>query len=237
MKSLIRPQISIARTEGFLCGGILIFFVVGTKLILASLRGMKICPICWLTTRWWIWLGVAAIFTLWPAFEAVHLTARESKGQVGPMKEMNTPPPAMNEAEVEEAAWREKLTPEQYRILRQSGTERPFGEVYAQFKAQGAGDYYCAGCGSHLFSSDQKFDSHCGWPSFYDPASLDSVETKMDDSLGMMRIEVVCAKCGGHLGHRFDGEGFETPTDQRYCINGNVLVFVPEGEEPPKGKE
>ena len=103
--------------------------------------------------------------------------------------------------------------------------------MYKQFKHQGSGTYYCAGCGAKLFSSDQKFDSRCGWPSFWDPAEIDSIETRTDVSHGMIRTEVVCANCKGHLGHRFDGEGFDTPTDQRYCINGTVLVFVPD-EQP-----
>ncbi|MFO7724734.1 MAG: peptide-methionine (R)-S-oxide reductase MsrB [Oceanipulchritudo sp.] len=124
--------------------------------------------------------------------------------------------------------WKNKLTPEQYRILRQAGTERPDGSVYHQFKQQGPGTYFCAGCGTPLFSSEQKFDSRCGWPSFWDPASIDSIETRPDNSMGTLRTEVVCATCKGHLGHLFEGEGFDTPTDQRYCINGTVLVFVPD---------
>jgi peptide-methionine (R)-S-oxide reductase len=144
------------------------------------------------------------------------------------MKETDTSPEKIDQAHaVENDQWARKLTPEQFRILRQAGTERPGGAVYEQFKQQGEGDYYCAGCGTHLFTSETKFDSHCGWPSFYDPASIDSVETRPDHSLGRVRTEVVCANCKGHLGHVFTGEGFDTPTDQRFCINGSVLVFVP----------
>ncbi len=127
--------------------------------------------------------------------------------------------------------WKKILTPEQYRILRESGTERANGEVYKQFNEQGEGAYHCAGCGALLFSSKEKFDSHCGWPSFYDPAKAENVTTRRDESGGMLRIEVNCAKCGGHLGHVFEGEGFDTPTDQRYCINGVGLKFVPK-EKP-----
>ena len=123
--------------------------------------------------------------------------------------------------------WKKLLTPEQYRILRQAGTEAPNGAVYKEFKHQGKGTYHCAGCGALLFSSEQKFDSGCGWPSFYDPAKAENVVTRKDISLGMARIEVNCAKCGGHLGHVFEGEGFNTPTDKRYCINGGGLKFVP----------
>ena len=132
-----------------------------------------------------------------------------------------------------DAEWRKELTPEQYRILREAGTERPHGAVYKEFKQQGAGSYHCAGCGALLFSSKEKFDSGCGWPSFYDPAKAENVKTKLDVSLGMNRVEVLCAKCDGHLGHVFEGEGFDTPTDKRYCINGVGLVFVP-AKEPTK---
>lgn len=128
--------------------------------------------------------------------------------------------------------WKEILSPEQYRILRQAGTERAHGDVYREFKKQGSGTYHCAGCGALLFSSDEKFDSGCGWPSFYDPADASNVRTKVDRAMGMVRIEVICAKCEGHLGHVFEGEGFDTPTDKRYCINGGGLVFVPSKESP-----
>jgi peptide-methionine (R)-S-oxide reductase len=127
-----------------------------------------------------------------------------------------------------EAEWKEILTPEQFRIARKAGTEAPNGDVYKQFKNQGAGAYHCAGCGAKLFSSKEKFDAQCGWPAFYDPAKADNVTTKEDRSFGSIRTEVLCAKCGAHLGHLFKGEGFNTPTDQRYCINGTVLKFVPD---------
>lgn len=127
--------------------------------------------------------------------------------------------------------WKKELTPEQYRILRQAGTERANGKVYDEFKKQGAGTYYCAGCNAKLFSSKEKFDSHCGWPSFYDPAKAENVKTDTDYLLGYPRTEVRCAVCDGHLGHVFTGEGFDTPTDKRFCINGTVLKFVPDGEE------
>lgn len=123
--------------------------------------------------------------------------------------------------------WRAKLSPEQYRVLREAGTERPFGPGYEAFLREGAGQYVCAGCGAVLFSSREKFDSHCGWPSFYDPADAENVVTRDDHVLGMRRTEVLCAACGGHLGHVFAGEGFATPTDQRYCINRVALKFVP----------
>ncbi|MFP4283469.1 MAG: peptide-methionine (R)-S-oxide reductase MsrB [Opitutales bacterium] len=153
------------------------------------------------------------------------------------MKERQEAPDRIEKpASLSEAEWRARLTPEQYRILREAGTERAFGEVYRQFKDQGEGDYYCAGCGTLLFSSMHKFDSHCGWPSFYDPAEIESVELREDRSLGMVRTEVVCANCGGHLGHLFKGEGFDTPKDQRFCINGFVLEFVPKGAAAPSDR-
>lgn len=129
--------------------------------------------------------------------------------------------------------WKKELTPEQYRILREAGTERANGKVYEEFKKQGGGTYYCAGCDAELFSSEEKFDSHCGWPSFYDPSKAKNIKTDVDYHLGYARTEVRCAVCDGHLGHVFSGEKFEslggkkTPTGKRYCINGTVLKFVP----------
>ncbi|MFT3991920.1 MAG: peptide-methionine (R)-S-oxide reductase MsrB [Luteolibacter sp.] len=165
-------------------------------------------------------LFVPLIFPL--ALAACH--AEDGKMEVLPKA------PAEPTAKVEktDAEWKKELTPEQYRILRQAGTERPNGEVYHQFKKQGKGTYHCAACGALLFSSAQKFDSGCGWPSFYDPAKAENVVLKKDITMGMVRTEVVCAKCGGHLGHVFEGEGFNTPTDKRFCINGGGLKFVPE---------
>lgn len=158
--------------------------------------------------------------------------------------EVMTKAPEQPKAEVKksEEEWRKELTPEQYRILREAGTERANGQVYEEFKKQGGGTYYCAGCDAELFSSDHKFDSHCGWPSFYDPAKAKNIKTSVDYHLGYARTEVLCAVCDGHLGHVFMGEKFEslggkqTPTSKRYCINGTVLKFVPAKDEQKKEK-
>jgi peptide-methionine (R)-S-oxide reductase len=125
-----------------------------------------------------------------------------------------------------EQEWREKLGPEEYAVLRQAGTERPFTGEYTDTKTTGV--YECRACGAELFRSDTKFESHCGWPSFYDPADSDAVLLREDRAMGMKRIEVLCGSCHSHLGHVFEGEGYATPTDQRYCINSISLKLVPQ---------
>ncbi len=123
--------------------------------------------------------------------------------------------------------WRRQLTPEQYRILRKAGTERAFTGKYHDSKEPGT--YVCAGCGQPLFESDHKFDSGTGWPSFYKPASEGMVDTATDRSFFMRRTEVLCSRCGGHLGHVFD-DG-PNPTGLRYCINSCALELMPEGAQ------
>lgn len=118
-----------------------------------------------------------------------------------------------------EAEWKEKLTPEQYQVLRQGGTERAFTGKYWDAKTEGV--YRCAGCGEKLFSSDTKFESHSGWPSFFQPMAEDTIDEEADRSYGMVRTEIKCANCGGHLGHVFD-DG-PNPTGLRYCVNSASL--------------
>lgn len=123
--------------------------------------------------------------------------------------------------------WRQQLSPEQYRILREKGTERAFTGAYVNLKEPG--NYLCAGCGAELFSSDTKYDSGSGWPSFWAPVAETKVATEEDRSFGMRRTEVHCARCGGHLGHVFD-DG-PNPTGQRYCINSASLKFEKKAKE------
>jgi len=147
-----------------------------------------------------------------------------------------TETPAMPKPEVVKSddEWKKLLSVEQYEVTRQRGTERPNGAIYHEFEKQGEGTYYCVCCGAELFTSKEKFHSGCGWPSFYDSSKAKGVFEKVDNSHGMKRIETVCKRCDAHLGHVFEGEGFKTPTDRRFCINGVALKFVPKGGEAPK---
>ena len=132
----------------------------------------------------------------------------------------------MKKIEKQESQWREELTPEQYNVLREKGTERPFTGKYDKHFEDGT--YVCSGCGLELFKSESKFDSHCGWPSFDQPIVKEHIEEERDTSHGMIRTEVLCPRCGGHLGHVFnDGP---TQTGMRYCINSAALNFKKERE-------
>ncbi len=131
-----------------------------------------------------------------------------------------------------DAEWRERLSDQEYAVLRKAGTERPFPGEYVDTETVGV--YSCRACGAELFRSDTKFHSHCGWPSFYEPTDDDAVELIEDRSLGMVRVEARCAACGSHLGHVFEGEGYPTPTDQRWCINPVSLRLEP--AEEPRGR-
>jgi peptide-methionine (R)-S-oxide reductase len=133
----------------------------------------------------------------------------------------------MEKVDKTDQEWRKQLTPEQYRVMREKGTERPFTGEYDKSKEKGT--YVCAGCGNPLFSSDTKFDSGTGWPSFYQPLTGDSVRTEEDGSMFMKRTEVLCSRCDAHLGHVFD-DGPQ-PTGDRYCMNSVSLKLDRNGEK------
>ncbi|HEX4727546.1 MAG TPA: peptide-methionine (R)-S-oxide reductase MsrB [Jatrophihabitans sp.] len=120
--------------------------------------------------------------------------------------------------------WRAELNPAEYAVLREAATERPYTGEYTDNHRVGV--YSCRACGAELFRSEQKFDSHCGWPSFFSPLAGERIIERADDTLGMRRVEVLCANCHSHLGHVFAGEGYNTPTDLRYCINSISLRFA-----------
>ncbi|WP_431709575.1 peptide-methionine (R)-S-oxide reductase MsrB [Glutamicibacter uratoxydans] len=132
---------------------------------------------------------------------------------------MNSP------TEHSEVQWKEILSPQEFHVLREAGTERPFTGEYWDTTTEGV--YACRACGEELFASTTKFDANCGWPSFFAPLAEDRVRYITDNSLGMKRIEVRCANCDSHMGHVFEGEGFSTPTDLRYCINSLSLKLRP----------
>ena len=174
---------------------------------------------------------LVTIFTI--SFFTEQANAESKQSQM----KLKTKMKSVKMVEKTEEEWKQELTEKQFHILRKAGTERPFGKEYDEFKKQGGGKYLCAGCGAELFTSETKFDSKCGWPSFFDPANAQNVNTFEDFHLGYLRTEVRCAGCDGHLGHVFKGEGFDTPTDKRYCINGAILKFVPfetEAKTAPK---
>ncbi len=135
------------------------------------------------------------------------------------MQQIPAPPVAKSESE-----WREQLSPEEYRVLREAGTERAGTGEYVDTKTVGV--YRCRACGTELFRSQAKFDSHCGWPSFYEPTAEDNVVLREDSSWGMKRVEVLCATCHSHLGHLFD-DAPQTPTGDRYCINSVSISLEP----------
>ena len=125
-----------------------------------------------------------------------------------------------------EEEWKQLLTPAEYQVLRQAGTEPAWMGEYTETKTVGV--YRCRACQAELFRSETKFDSHCGWPSFFSPLAEDRIEEIVDRTLGMSRTEVRCSACGSHLGHVFAGEGYGTPTDLRYCINSLSISLEPE---------
>lgn len=184
-----------------------------------------------------MWIVTVAIPLFWglrctaPNTQPAGNTANEQTKETTMAKpDDTTPPNAINDTSDKviktDAQWRQILTSEQYNILRQAGTERPYTGKYNDFFEKGM--YECAGCGQILFESDTKYPSHCGWPAFYDVEQKGRVLLRTDRSHGMVRTEVLCSLCGGHLGHVF-GDG-PPPTGKRYCINSASLKFVPEGD-------
>lgn len=159
--------------------------------------------------------GLSQVATVQPATARTNVTASATTQTMS------------NKVTKTEAEWKKTLTPEQYRVLRQKGTERAFTGAYWNTKDKGT--YRCAGCGEVLFASDTKYDSGCGWPSFYAPAATNAVSEATDRTLGMVRTEVLCSKCGGHLGHVFD-DGPQ-PTGLRYCINSVSIKFESAAED------
>jgi peptide-methionine (R)-S-oxide reductase len=166
--------------------------------------------------------ALAGCYNVAPAENTIAPVSAATRKETKPMSEtVKSPQPATEKLTLTDEEWRKKLSPEEYQILRQKGTERAFTGKYWNLKDDGT--YTCAGCGEELFKSSTKFDSGCGWPSFYDASESGKVEFHVDTSHGMRRTEVTCAKCGGHLGHVF--EDGPKPTGQRYCINSASIQF------------
>jgi len=162
-------------------------------------------------------LGVAASTAAFALFQGAGQGAQKQ-----PPKMLWASPDRKDKVVMTPAEWRKKLTGNQYNILRDSGTERAFANDF--FDNHQAGTYYCAGCGLALFSSDNKFESGTGWPSFYKPISPENVWQLKDTSLGSIRVEVRCSRCDGHLGHVFN-DAPQTPTGLRYCMNSGAMIF------------
>jgi peptide-methionine (R)-S-oxide reductase len=162
-----------------------------------------------------------------------HATSSTPSTATPPQVATDHKEPAVQTVTRTDEEWKKILTPEQYRVLRQKGTERAFTGKYESTKTKGV--YKCAACGAVLFTSDAKFDSGCGWPSFFTPLAKDAVIETVDDSFGMKRTEITCASCGGHLGHVFD-DAPNQPTGLRYCINSVSIELVPAEDAAPRDK-
>jgi peptide-methionine (R)-S-oxide reductase len=162
----------------------------------------------------WTYLALLALFPMLAAGQCKQTDSTQNKATMDSSQNYKV-------SKTEEE-WKAQLTPDEYRVLRQKGTERPFSSEYETL--WDSGTYVCKACGAELFKSDTKFDAHCGWPSFYQSIDKSAVREILDTSHGMVRTEVVCANCGGHLGHVFN-DGHDQPTGLRYCINGVSLGF------------
>lgn len=177
------------------------------------------------------WTGIIAVAlagsALWLTRGASEERAMQTAGKLEIFSVAENRLVEVERITLSDAEWKQRLTPEQYQVLRRHGTERPFTGAYCE-KPKGAGIYQCAGCGTDLFVVDTKFESGTGWPSFYDPIHPNNIGTTVDRAYGMVRTEVHCARCGGHLGHVFD-DG-PKPTGLRYCINSVSLKFAPANE-------
>lgn len=137
--------------------------------------------------------------------------------------DLSLTPESAAAVELSDAQWRERLNPDEFRVLRQAATEAPFTGEYTDTATEGV--YRCRACNAELFRSTEKFHSNCGWPSFFSPLAGETIIERTDNTLGMTRTEVLCANCHSHLGHVFAGEGYDTPTDLRYCINSISLTL------------
>jgi len=180
-----------------------------------------------MSTRWQTNLALAAAAAMAAGCGASRMTPASENNLATPPTSANLTTTTNASTAMTDADWKKKLTPEQYRVLRQKGTERPFTGAY--WNSHAAGTYRCAGCGEELFTSETKYDTECGWPSFYAPMSSNAVATADDRSHFMERTEVLCSKCGGHLGHVF--EDGPKPTGLRYCINSASLTFEAKKDE------
>ena len=153
------------------------------------------------------------------------MSQRTSRPENSTVSSESNPVAQVGKVVKSEAQWREQLSKQEYRVLREAGTERAFTGEYTDTTT--AGVYRCRACDAELFRSEEKFGSHCGWPSFFAPLAEDRVRYIRDTLLGYPRTEVRCAACDSHLGHVFEGEGYDTPTDQRYCINSISMKLEP----------